>query len=95
MSIQNEPPDDPFDCPERKLMRYLLIDAVERWREGKKEANRWIFLYNNPRYYFCFENVCRVLDIDADYLRGQLLEERRLIGDRFFGKSVSAMAKKW
>jgi hypothetical protein len=65
MSVHNEPSDDPFDCPERQLLRYLLIDAVERWREGKKEASRWLFLPDNPGYYFCFENVCRVLDLDC------------------------------
>lgn len=91
MSIHNEPSDDPFDCPERALLRYLLMDAVERWREGKKEAARWLFLFDDGEP-FGFEWTCLILGFDPEEFRGKLLHHRREIS--FFGVSVSGMCKR-
>ena len=67
---------------ERRLMIAVLEDAVDIYRKqaGAKEprgqqlfreAEEWI---EDPdrSWLFAFENICDVLDIDAEYLRGGL-----------------------
>ena len=79
------------DCFERWLMRYVLVDAVERWREGKKEAYRWLFT-DPDDHWMSFENVCTELGFDFRWLRKKLLERRTDIS--FFGRSVSQIVKR-
>jgi len=65
--------------PERRLMIAVLEDAVDVYRKqvgatdqrGQqlfREAEEWID-DTDRSWLFSFENVCDVLDLDADYLR--------------------------
>src|ERR1700756_3268626 len=67
---------------ERRLMIAVLEDAVDVYRKQAgardprgeqlfQEAEAWI---DDPdrTWLFSFQNICDVLDIDADYLRGGL-----------------------
>lgn len=64
---------------ERRLMLAVLEDAVDVYRKqaaaqqprGKelfRDAEEWIE-NTDPSWLFSFQNICDVLDIDADYLR--------------------------
>lgn len=71
--------------PERALLAYLVADAVERWREGKKEAARWLF--EPASGIGSFDWCCRHLSLDAQMFRSKLLENKTRIS--FYGISVS------
>lgn len=77
---------------ERRLMAYQFIDAIERWRLGKKEAARWLFLADNPEYLFSFESVCQHLGYCPNDIRKKLLNARKDI--TFMGFSISQFVKK-
>jgi hypothetical protein len=64
---------------ERRLMIAVLEDAVDVYRKqhgaqdprGKvlfQEAEQWIE-NTDPTWLFSFENICHVLDLDAQYIR--------------------------
>lgn len=78
------------DTPEEKLLFYLLVDSVERWKEGRREAYRWLFL-SESNDCFSFRWVCNCLRVDADGLRKQLTERKQDIS--FFGRSVSRLCR--
>src|SRR5262245_53431193 len=78
---------------EKELMMAVLQDAVEcfqtyvlsgRPREKRlfQEAEDWI-LEKNSDWFFSFENICEILELDPDYIRQGLLcwkEAKRKLG---------------
>src|SRR5437763_4545235 len=84
---------------ERRLMIAVLEDAVDVYRKqaGNKdprgeqlfnEAEAWI---EDPdrTWLFSFQNICDVLDIDADYLRRGLREWKQRARSGHRGQVVS------
>ena len=72
---------------ERRLMLAVLEDAVDSYRKYAiardpreqacfLEAREW-FLSDDRSWLFAFENICDVLEMNADYLRGGLDKWRR------------------
>jgi len=72
---------------ERRLMLAVLEDAVGVYRKqygardprGRalfREAEEWIES-TDPTWLYSFENICHVLDLDADYIRRGLHALRR------------------
>jgi hypothetical protein len=68
--------------PERRLMLAVLENGVNEYlktagssdparQELFREVEPWIES-RDPSSLFSFENICDVLDLDADYLRGGL-----------------------
>jgi hypothetical protein len=78
---------------ERRLMIAVLEDAVDVYRKqvdstdprGKqlfREAEEWI-ANPDPSWLYSFENICDVLDLNAEYLRrGLHAWKRRRLADR-------------
>jgi hypothetical protein len=74
---------------ERRLMLAVLEDAVDSYRkyalarEPREqacflEAREW-FYSDDRSWLFAFENICDVLEMNADYLRGGLDRWRRAL----------------
>jgi hypothetical protein len=74
---------------ERRLMLAVLEDAVDSYRKYALardpreqacflEAREW-FLSDDRSWLFAFENVCDVLEMNPDYLRGGLDKWRRAL----------------
>jgi hypothetical protein len=72
---------------ERRLMLAVLEDAVDSYRKHAiardpreqacfLEAREW-FLSDDRSWLFAFENICDVLEMNADYLRSGLDKWRR------------------
>lgn len=72
---------------ERRLMIAVLEDAIavyrkrlaspdRRSRELFVEAEAWIESHDR-QWFFSFENICAVLDLDADYIRSGLRRWKR------------------
>jgi hypothetical protein len=72
---------------ERRLMLAVLEDAVDSYRKYALardpreqacflEAKEW-FLSDDRSWLFAFENICDVLEMNAEYLRGGLERWRR------------------
>jgi hypothetical protein len=72
---------------ERRLMLAVLEDAVDSYRKHAAacdpreqacflEAKEW-FLSDDRSWLFAFENICDVLEMNADYLRSGLDRLRR------------------
>lgn len=72
---------------ERRLMLAVLEDAVDSYRKHAMardprdqacflEAKEW-FLSDDRSWLFAFENICDVLEMNADYLRTGLDKWRR------------------
>ena len=72
---------------ERRLMLAVLEDAVDSYRKYALaqdpreqacflEAKEW-FVSNDRSWLFAFENICDVLEMNAEYLRGGLERWRR------------------
>ena len=73
--------------PEKKLTLAILEDAINCFQDnllvesgkGKKlfaDAEEWILAEGND-WIFSFRNVCELLAIDPDYLRGGLMRWKR------------------
>lgn len=75
----------------RNLWAYVLIDAVEAWKEGKTEAHGWLFGASSPQQPGSFAWVCDMLGLDAGWVRELLKLRRRHIS--FHGLSVSSLCK--
>ena len=71
---------------ERRLMLAVLGDAVDCYRRGRgardpatrllfNETRAWLES-TDRRATFSFESICDALDIDADYLRRGLRQQR-------------------
>ena len=76
-----------MDVPEHRLMLAVLEDAVLVFRNGldsgdptrRKESfevARWV-IERDSDSLFSFENVCRTLQLDPDYIRSGLLGLKR------------------
>lgn len=76
--------------PEERLWFYVLLDAVERWRENQRDAYTWLFLGDRGEIG-SFSWVCHVLEIDMVGLIEKLEASRR--GLDFKGRCVSGMVK--
>ena len=74
------------EIPERRLVSAILADAINCFQRqglasGRKnrraayESERWIMSCDRD-WPFSFENICEVLDIDAQWLRSSLLRWR-------------------
>ena len=74
---------------ERRLMLAVLEDAVDSYRKYALardpreqacflEAREW-FVSTDRSWLFAFENVCDVLEMNADYLRSGLDKWRRAL----------------
>ncbi len=74
---------------ERRLMLAVLEDAVDSYRKHATacdpreqacflEAKEW-FCSNDRSWLFAFENICDVLEMNADYLRSGLDRWRRAV----------------
>lgn len=74
---------------ERRLMLAVLEDAVDSYRKYALardpreqacflEAREW-FVSTDRSWLFAFENICDVLEMNADYLRGGLDKWRRAL----------------
>ncbi|GIW42278.1 MAG: hypothetical protein KatS3mg076_2855 [Candidatus Binatia bacterium] len=72
--------------PELRLVIAILQDAIECYqkhlfardqksRQLFRDAEEWIFS-GDKEYFFSFENVCMLLNIDPDWLRQGLLRWR-------------------
>jgi hypothetical protein len=71
-----------FVCPETRLMLAVLDDAIQcflRYRGTKKRKEQKVFqatkdwiLSNESDSIFSFENVCEIVEIDPDCIRGAL-----------------------
>src|SRR6185295_14470030 len=77
---------------ERRLMLAVLEDAVDSYRKHVAacdpreqasflEAKEW-FSSNDRSWLFAFENICDVLEMNADYLRSGLDRWRRALAVR-------------
>jgi hypothetical protein len=87
-------------APEMRLIAAVLEDAIScylkyyssRTRRGKRicnEAAQWIFSHEDD-WLFGFENICEMLKIDPDYIRGIL---RRITQpDNFTAQDLPATA---
>jgi hypothetical protein len=69
-------------APERRLAMAILRDAIECYQGTGTateftEAETWI-LSRDRGYLFSFENVCELLDINAEWLRRGLKQRRRM-----------------
>jgi len=81
---------------ERRLMRAVLVDAIEcylkhmttavaKYRRLFHDTERWIFS-RDVAWPFSFENICDALDLDPRPIRATLRERRRaVVGDRYMG----------
>jgi hypothetical protein len=74
---------------ERRLMLAVLEDAVDSYRKYALaqdpreqscflEAKEW-FVSSDRSWLFAFENICDVLEMNAEYLRGGLEKWRRAL----------------
>jgi hypothetical protein len=74
---------------ERRLMLAVLEDAVDAYRKYALardpreqacflEAKEW-FVSDDRSWLFAFENICDVLEMNADYLRSGLEKWRRAL----------------
>ena len=74
---------------ERRLMLAVLEDAVDSYRKHAAacdpreqacflEAKEW-FYSSDRSWLFAFENICDVLEMNADYLRSGLDRWRRAV----------------
>ena len=74
---------------ERRLMLAVLEDAVDSYRKHATacdprdqacflEAKEW-FSSSDTSWLFAFENICDVLEMNADYLRSGLDRWRRAV----------------
>jgi hypothetical protein len=74
---------------ERRLMLAVLEDAVDSYRKYALardpreqacflEAKEW-FVSDDRSWLFAFENICDVLEMNAEYLRGGLDKWRRAL----------------
>ena len=89
--------------PERRLVIAILQDAVECYqkhlfaRDNKArqlfaDAEEWI-MSTDRAYFFSFENVCELLDINPEFMRRGLLAWReRLFAERGRGKVFPIVA---
>jgi hypothetical protein len=77
---------------ERRLMLAVLEDAVDSYRKHAGacdpreqacflEAKEW-FLSDDRSWLFAFENICDVLEMNADYLRSGLDRWRGMVAVR-------------
>jgi hypothetical protein len=77
---------------ERRLMLAVLEDAVDSYRKHAAacdpreqayflEAKEW-FYSSDRSWLFAFENICDVLEMNADYLRSGLDRWRRALAVR-------------
>src|SRR5689334_16027775 len=77
---------------ERRLMLAVLEDAVDAYRKhvgacdpreqaSFLEAKEW-FSSDDRSWLFAFENICDVLEMNADYLRSGLDRYRRTVAVR-------------
>jgi hypothetical protein len=77
---------------ERRLMLAVLEDAVDSYRKHAAacdpreqacflEAKEW-FWSDDRSWLFAFENICDVLEMNADYLRSGLDRWRRALSVR-------------
>ena len=79
--------------PERRLVLAILQDAIECYQKHLftqdhkahqlfADAEEWL-LSEDREYYFSFENVCDLLEINPEFLRRGLVEWRdRQLGER-------------
>jgi hypothetical protein len=76
---------------ERRLMVAILEDAIDVYRKQAaardtrkrhlfEDAEAWIE-EQNPTWIFSFDNICAVLDLDAEYVRRGLREWKRRARD--------------
>ena len=69
---------------ERRLMLAVLEDAVDSYRkhaaacDPREQAKEW-FYSSDRSWLFAFENICDVLEMNADYLRSGLDRLRRTV----------------
>jgi hypothetical protein len=72
---------------EKRLMAAVLADAVEcymkqldslepRGRQLFEDAEAWIFT-ENKAWFFSFDTICEILNLDPAYIRQGILEWRR------------------
>jgi hypothetical protein len=72
--------------PEKSLLAAILEDAVQEYRKysraydanGKsrfREVEEW-FMGRDNEWVFSFENVCELLGLDPEYVRGRLREDQ-------------------
>jgi hypothetical protein len=70
--------------PEKSLLAAILEDAVQEYRKysrahdpiGKsrfREVEEW-FMGRDNEWVFSFENVCELLGLDPEYVRGRVRE---------------------
>lgn len=83
--------------PEKSLLAAILEDAVQEYRkyseaknaDGKRrfrEVEEWMMMHGEDGWIFSFHNVCELLGLDPEYVRGGLRktqsesaeEERRI-----------------
>jgi len=87
---------------ERRLIIAVLEDAVDVYRkqagasDGRglqlfREAEEWIES-RDASWLFSFENICDVLDLDADYVRRGLHAWKARAGRRRTGERVTLRA---
>src|SRR3989344_1510133 len=80
------------DTPERRLMRAVLEDAVEAYLKHKgklgrrarrlfKETEEW-FLSSDATWLYSFENICEVLEFDAQAVREAIFRKDSQINKR-------------
>lgn len=73
---------------EKRLMAAVLADAVDcymkqafseepRGQQLFKDAEAWLLEEQTSRWFFSFINICDVLGLEPDYLRGGLAEWRQ------------------
>ncbi len=77
---------------EKRLMLAVLEDAVDCYRkystarEGQgvqlfRDVEVW-FSSRDRRWFYSYENICDTLEINADYVRGGLVQWRRVVVDK-------------
>lgn len=91
---------------ERRLMVAVLEDAVNcfmkqlhasdpKARQLFVEAAEWISA-DDRTWYFAFENVCDILDLNHEYIRAGLFKwrvaERRRVGDAAVANAMASVA---
>ncbi len=88
---------------ERRLMLAVLEDGVDSYRKHAVardprdqacflEAKEW-FLSDDRSWLFAFENICDVLEMNADYLRSGLDRWRRSLVAEMTAREAAAEAE--
>lgn len=70
----------PSPFPEKELMIYMILQAIEDLKGADKgkfreETLAWFTTHDEKHWFLSFENICEQLDIDVDTVRRRILAQ--------------------